>query len=266
VKETNLNIWYHLGRGIKNIDKLEPETELSQALFLLFDAYAWLINFVYETEGIDIPDTRAAAQSLMEAMDLLGDIRTMSSQRKDTPVTREEVWKISGRRDWFEKCLDREYRSVDVFTVTPEGIYDTRLLMLRPEDKFPGRVRVMLPPQALSDLKQAAKCLAFEIPTACAFHICRATEALMLAYYEALSGHPWHLPKNRDWKTYIDHLAKEGAPKAITSRLDEIREMDRNAYAHPDRNVTLEESPVQFELCTNVIFQMGSEMDKKLNP
>jgi len=48
--------------------------------------------------------------------------------------------------------------------------------------------------------------------------------------------------------------------------LDEIRAMDRNSYAHPDRNVTLEESPVQFELCTNVMFQMGSEIDKILNP
>ena len=39
--------------------------------------------------------------------------------------------------------------------------------------------------------------------------------------------------------------------------------MDRNAYTHPERNVTLEESPIQFELCTGVMYRMADEIDKK---
>jgi len=44
-------------------------------------------------------------------------------------------------------------------------------------------------------LKEAGRCLAFDLPTACAFHICRATEALMLTYYEALTGNAWPFPR-----------------------------------------------------------------------
>lgn len=263
MKETNLNIFYHLGRGIKDIDKLEPGADLTLSMFLLFDCYAWLINFVHETKDIDVPDTRAAAEYLMKGMDALGDFRNLSSSRRESPLTLEEVRIIVDRKDWFEKCLDREYRYLDVFTVTAKGIYDTRLLMTKPEHKFPLRIRGALPEQAVSDLKQAARCLAFDIPTACAFHICRATEALMLNYYEILAGHPWAFPK-KDWKIYIEQLVKEKAPRRITDRLDEIRDSDRNAYTHPERNVTLEEAPIQFELCTGVIFLMADEIDKKL--
>src|SRR5580704_15255734 len=104
-----------------------------------------------------------------------------------------------------------------VFTVTPKGIYDTRLLMTRPEEKFPERVRSILPPQVLADLKQAASCLAFDIPTACAFHVCRATEALLLKYYEVLTGSPYSLPY-RNWNRYVEELVRVGATKAITNR------------------------------------------------
>ncbi len=63
-----------------------------------------------------------------------------------------------------------------------------------------------------------------------------------------------------------EQLAKEGAPKSITARLDEIRELDRNTYIHPDKNVSLEEAPVLFELCSGVVFQMGQELKKLVCP
>lgn len=266
MKQTNLSVFYQLGKGIKDIEKLETNMPVSQAMFTLFEPLAWLSNFIEETEGLEMPDSRAAAKYTMESIEKIGDFKNFSAPDPARPLTGVEVTVILGRRDWFEKCFDREYRAIDVFTVTAKGIYDTRRLMTKPEDKFPDRIRKVLPVQTMMDLKEAAKCLAFEIPTACAFHVCRATEALMLYYYEVLTGHQWPLPKNRDWKAYIDHLIKEGSPASITTRLDEIRNMDRNAYAHPDRNVTLEESPIQFELCTNVMFQMGLQIDKKLNP
>jgi hypothetical protein len=267
MKQTNLSVFYHLGKGVSGIDKVLADAPIAEAIFALFDTYAWLLNLVDELDGVDMPDTVKAAKYVMEHMDSFGDFRKLAAAGPpDRRITRDEIAILIGRFDWFERCFDREYRSLDVFTVTSKGIYDIRMLMSHPEHKFPERIRRVLPSQTLSDLKQAAKCLSFEIPTACAFHICRATEALMLYYYEVLTGHAWALPKNRDWKSYIDHLRNEGAPKSIVTRLDEIRDMDRNAYAHPDRNVTLEESPIQFELCTNVMFQMGSEIDKKINP
>ena len=82
----------------------------------------------------------------------------------------------------------------------------------------------------------------------------------MLGYYEALTGTAWSLPK-RDWMNYNTQLRVKGAPSAITDRLGEIRE-DRNAYTHPDLNVSLDEAPVVFELCSGVIFSIAKEIEK----
>ena len=82
----------------------------------------------------------------------------------------------------------------------------------------------------------------------------------MLTYYEALTGTAWAFPR-RDWYNYNTQLASNGAPPAITNRLGEIRE-DRNAYAHPDITVSLDEAPIVFELCSGVIFLMAKEIEK----
>jgi len=134
-------------------------------------------------------------------------------------------------------------------------------LLMSPEQAFPERLRGLLASQVIEDLRQAAKCLAFDVPTACAFHICRGTEFLMLQYYEKLAGKSWEW-SHRDWGKYNEKLIDLGAPNAVTDRLDEIRKLDRNAYIHPDKNVTVEEAPFLFTLCINVDFQMLLEMEK----
>lgn len=259
VKQTNLNIFYFLGEALGEIEKLEAGVVASANWIYLQHPNDYLLRFLNETEGINLPDSRKAAEQLSDVF-----YKIICRAREDVTyvLSPTDITQIIEGADKFERCLEREYRYLDVFTVTPKGIYDTRLLMTKPEDKFPERVRRHLPKQSLDDIKQAARCLAFDIPTACAFHICRATESLMLAYYEVLSGKPWALT-NRNWKVYIDHLVVHGAVKTITDRLGEIKDTDRNAYTHPERNVTLEEAPIQFELCTGVMFQMADEICKK---
>jgi len=38
--------------------------------------------------------------------------------------------------------------------------------------------------------------------------------------------------------------------------------MDRNAYVHPDKTVSLDEAPLLFDLCAAVIFYMGQELGR----
>ena len=102
----------------------------------------------------------------------------------------------------------------------------------------------------------------FDVPVGCAFHVCRATEALMLAYYEKLAKQKWPLPKNRDWNTYIQHLEKEGAPLEITTRLHEIRKMDRNPSIHAEREVSTGEAQVLYRLCSGVNYYMADAMTR----
>ena len=261
MKETNLNIFYHFGAALARLcEKVSIGEKAVELIAYMYDVQLCISDFLTETKDFQhaLKDSRASVEALLSKIqEIIDDLPDNPTGRV---LTEQEVHVILGGKDDFEHNFEREHRNLDVFTVTPKAIYNTRLLIEHPDLKFPEKIRAKLPPQMLYDLEQAGRCLAFEIPTACAFHVFRGTEAVMLAYYELLATHAWTLPK-RDWNIYIEQLIKEGAPESITNRLKEIRQ-DRNAYIHPDVNVTLEESPILFELCTGVVFLMGQEMSK----
>jgi hypothetical protein len=261
MKETNLNIFYQFGVSLSQMDsQIKYGMQLSEFFPWLILAQDWLKAFLAQTEDFrtTLEDSRASVQSIIHTTQ---GIYASARTNWNRALTHEEVSAVLGARDIFEKNFERECRNLSVFTVTPKGLYDTRLLIDKPEQAFPEKIRRFLPQQMLNDFKQAARCLAFEIPTACAFHVCRGTETLIIQYHEKLSGHPW-AEKRRDWGIYIDHLIRDGAPEKITTRLREIAKMERNAYIHPDINVAPEEAPALFSLCAGVIFNMGQELER----
>jgi hypothetical protein len=263
VKQTNLNIFFQLGAALQDLVDLHTGMPMGDILMKVQLPERWLHAFLEQTREMEIQESRDSAKRLLESLSKVCDVTALHKGldfgRNLSNLELSEIWQYEAE---FNAAFDREYRYLDVFTVTPIALYDTRRLLRDPEAKFSERVRSILPAQFIEDLKQAARCLAFEIPTGCAFHICRATESLILKYYEVLSGHGWTFAK-RDWKIYIEQLGVTGAPRKITDRLDEIRQFDRNAYAHPETNVALEEAPVLFELCAGVVYQMADEISRK---
>lgn len=269
MKETDLTIFYHLGKsflGMNFLDTMRPSmaepVTLLEAVRLLNAPDLWLKDFLTEIEGMEMPDSRDSATKLRVIIGgLFGALAaTLHTNPKDAPVESTTIARFNAELKRFEEAFTRECRHLDVFAVTPKGLYNTRALIERAETKFPPNLVKVMPEKTIHDLQEAGRSLAFNLPTACAFHICRATEALMLAYYEALTGNAWPFPR-RVWATYNDQLRISGAPAAITDRLNEIRS-DRNSYAHPEITVSLDEAPVVFELCTGVIFLMAREIEK----
>jgi hypothetical protein len=259
VKSTDLHMFYSLGIALERLNcEVRADMKAAELWAYLVDPNNCLLSFLATTEDMPLNDSRATATYLQKWV--LATWRSID-QNAERSISSDEASMFHYGKNEFDAAFDRECRYLDVFTVMKKGIYDTRLLMRYPEEKLPDRLRKFLPKQTLDDWKEAGRCLAFEVPTACAFHICRGTEALMLGYYEALTKHPWAFPK-KDWKIYIEQLGVVGAPKSITTRLDEIRDMDRNAYTHPDKTVSLDEAPVLFELCSGVTFYMCQEIER----
>ena len=257
MKQTDLTIFYYLGAALEGLRHVATGMARFDGWLLATPASDPLLRFLGEIDAVPLPDSRAAANELLTALSgvlALSDI--------DSPLTQEEVVKIHQLKEKFEAAFDRERHNIDVFTVMPKGIYNTRMLIEHAEDKFPECVREVLPSEMLYDLRQAGRCLAFEVPTACAFHIFRATEVLILRYYEVLSGHRWTI-KQRDWGHYITELHKlQNVNTDVMMRLDEIRKFERNPNIHPETSVSLDRAPLLFELCSGVIYTMGDEIRK----
>lgn len=261
MKATDLSVFYQLGASLTYlIDHAKIDDPAGDLYIWLTLPCQWLVAFRSQTEEVadTFKDTRVVVDHFIHAIHGL-----MESIPKewDRPITQAEVVGLSYWKDKLEEAFEREHRNLDVFTVTPKGLYNTRLLIEAPVRQFPERLRTVLPPQMSYDLEQAGRCLAFDLPTACAFHICRGTEALMIAYYEALAEQKWP-HKKKDWNIYIEQLIAKDSPKRITDRLKEIQAGDRNAYIHPDINVELDEAQILFNLCAAVNFYMAEEMVK----
>jgi hypothetical protein len=258
VKQTNLNIFYHLGIAMEALRELSTGQVFVDAVIHIISPVEWLTAFLDEIEGVPMPEARRAARKLLDK--LVYFIAPPYDMQKT--VTQLDMTEIINFRSIFEKELEREHRNLDVFTVLPVGLYATRPLIENAEEKFPVSVRNVLNEAIVYDIRQAGKCLAFECPTACAFHICRATESMILLYFQKLAGAPWP-HHTRNWGEYIKHLNKfPHVERRITARLDEIRTLERNPYTHPEIRVEVDMCPTVFELCTGVMHLVADQIKR----
>lgn len=169
----------------------------------------------------------------------------------------------------FETVLANELPGLATYVVSQKGIYSTDELISSAETHIPERYRHHLSIKAEDDIQRAGKCLAFEVPTASAFHMWRAVESVMNTYYEQLTGNNFEKGKvTRNWGQYIEALKRANADEKITAFLDHIRESYRNPIAHPEESVKLDDAFGLFGAALSVIGQMlrcVSEMEESLN-
>jgi hypothetical protein len=113
-----------------------------------------------------------------------------------------------------------------------------------------------LPTIARFDLDEAGKCIAFERPTAAAFHLLRATERVLVAFYEALARHK-RAP--RMWGPMVTDLRKRKAAaqhEVLLNNLDNIRRSFRNPTQHPELTYDIHEVQDLWGLCIEAINRM----------
>jgi hypothetical protein len=110
---------------------------------------------------------------------------------------------------------------------------------------------------------EAGKCIAFERPTAAAFHLMRATEAVLRAFYFQ------HVQRNRIqqmlWGPVVQDLRgrrKFGGNERFSvlfANLDNIRLSFRNPTQHPDKTYDIQEVQDLWGLCVDVISRMAKD-------
>lgn len=113
----------------------------------------------------------------------------------------------------------------------------------------------------MNEVRQAGKCLAFELATSAGFHILRAAEDVIREYYGELAG---TLPqkKSRNWGRYIDGLKKHGADLKVIAALEQIKDMHRNPIIHPEVTLTMEEAITLFGMVIGAMVAMVMELEK----
>ena len=89
-------------------------------------------------------------------------------QQQRLALARIDIWMLAYKLDTL---LDAELAVQPTYHVWPKRAYDIELLVASGENIFSADARASFNEQEKYDAQQAGKCLAFEVPTAAAFHI-----------------------------------------------------------------------------------------------
>lgn len=150
--------------------------------------------------------------------------------------TSEIIYQLQEQHREFEAVLKAELGNANLFMVSQKAAFDTATLVEAGYLSFPLALANKVP-EAVFDVSEAMKCIAFELPTAAAFHLHRANEIVLGAYWDAVSEGQKR-PKSKTLGSYISALEGTSFEDAlVVSALKDIKNLHRNPTIHADTNL-----------------------------
>jgi len=234
--------FYDLGSKIHPLTQLHQGVSVSSVFWQLWEARRDL-DSTYTQFPLRVSTNAATVlyQAITQVLPI--DLAEALKLNADDQLRLDfnQAYNIRQAATSFETVLSAELQVMDTYLVSQKGTYSTSDLIDRGELMIPTSLRRDLPPQAAIDLQAAGRCLAFNVPTATAFHILRATESVIRMYYKEVTG---DLPKAkmRNWGAYVKNLNAAGADAKITGFIAHLRDLYRNPILHAEDNLSTEEA------------------------
>lgn len=182
-------------------------------------------------------------------------IRELLNKTPKEKLKTFEFAELSRLQNDFRGAWLAELNTLDSYLVAKKEPYDTFILLTRGETLFPAELWDKAP-DAIADAREAGKCLAFELPTACGFHVFRVVETVLRRYYAVVTSGKAQ-PKVRSIGIYTNAIrnANVGDEK-ILSVLDGIAKLHRNPLIHPEVVLTMEEAKATVGMAQSAVMAM----------
>lgn len=196
-------------------------------------------------------------QVTLRAASGLDDLRTKyAALPADHKLTATEAAELRRAVNKLRPTLDAELMGFEAFVVTPKRMDVAKLIDNVPALLAPG-VFSRLPPLAQFDLSEAGKCIAFERSTAAAFHLMRAVEGTLRAFYKSVVKTK---RKATLWgPIVVDIRSRKVATthSIVLNNLDHIRVSFRNPTQHPEATFDVEEAQDLWSLSIDSLNRMA---------
>jgi hypothetical protein len=139
--------------------------------------------------------------------------------------------------------------------VSRKAGYDTAVLIGNAEQCFPSDLGSKVP-LAIPDIREAGKCLAFELSTAAGLHVMRALETVLASYWSAVSGGKPQ-PRPRTIGSYLKQMDKLAIGNAkAKAALQQIKDLHRNPLMHPRESLSLDGAVQLFGIVQSAVGAM----------
>ena len=213
MKKQSIFQFYWFGTCMRYLQDASNTMKIHESSHILYNIDEF---FKYLTD-LELLVTQRATYDLEELREEL------SSTAKNSTLSTAQASKLREIMHGIRKTLDAEIEGFEAFVVTPKRLDIKKLLDDIPSLLAPD-IFELLPDIAKYDLTEAGKCIAFERPTAAAFHLLRGTEATIRHFYDSAVKQDKVSPKL--WGNMVDDLRKRKKTKrysTLYSNLDNIR-------------------------------------------
>jgi hypothetical protein len=161
----------------------------------------------------------------------------------DARISKSDVKRLKRSMADFERTVQAEARTKMIALPTQRRI-PLESLLRAPQKVLGKSVFAGLSPLAQEDLRQACRCIAFDCPTAAAFHILRCVEDCVRRLYSSYFRR--RKIGKQTWGQLVTALRqKKHRPKpdaTLLEHLDHLRTHFRNPTDQPDKCYEIEEA------------------------
>ena len=268
VDKIKLPFFYTLGAT------LNPALTINATQVTWVQMYLWAIRAKPRLEELfrDYPLTvcKNVGAELMAEIDHWDDVGKVTSQAQASQsggvatlgfADQTHAQQLVNKLQEFEAVLSAELQTLATYQVSQKGIYSTPDLIERAESLFPEEIKRKLPKDAVRDIRESGRCLAFDNATASGFHILRATETVIHAYYVEVCK-PTDKKTLDNWGQYVIELKKcPGADvQRIANIIDDLREQERNLIMHPEIFLSPNDAFKLFSVAQGAIITMADKL------
>jgi hypothetical protein len=248
------NSVYQMGGAIAELrNRLGEDKTIEELGFALGSAQASLNSLINDSMFPDA--TRAFASVLIQRIEAL--VAEKDHARKLELLERGQfIFEIIQ----FETVFVTDLYQLDLYWVDPKLGYRTTLLLSEADCIFPESIRAALPDKVREDIREAGRCLAFDLSTAVGFHVLRAVELVVLDYF-TIPG--WDRGDAKTWARYSRRLHDYNVHRKIRNMIDRLAELHRNELMHAEAVLSKEEAAVLFALAQEVIPLMVADVAKR---
>lgn len=232
---------YTLAGQLRPIEGLTQESSKFDT-YVVLDAAIKGLNNLYAGNTLGLRASWSKGQELREVCTSLIQKIISDSNNANEPIGGEAIFNLRKSFNTFEVTFKAELAVANIYVLTPKGAYDLNILAEYGLRAFPDSLESRVPEAAI-DASHAARCLAFELPTAAAFHLHRAHEAVVHSYFRHIAPDA-EAPQKQPLGSWITALEKAVAPQEVVAALRDINRLHRNPVLHPDTALTDSEDAI----------------------
>lgn len=209
-----------------------------------------IASFQRDLNAYGLQVSSRAAENLLTEV-----VADLAKTDKDAVLDVDQANRLRDAFKVLREVIEAEAGGKVAFIVTDRR-YAVSTLLEGMASLFPAGAFGRLPEMTQADMTEAGKCLAFELPTAAAFHVLRATEQVLREFYKS-----WVRTKRVKvllWGAMTKDMRSRRTkpPDPLLNHLDHIREHFRNPTDHPEKIYDMEEAQNLLGLCCDAIGRM----------